>query len=95
MSNKERYKEYVDILSPILKEIKAEFFEIFNEQGDLSKLPELVNKIDNARKLINSMDNTGLLLAISGFIIFPYPLTGDPSIDLGQNPTPIKLDENE
>jgi len=85
-------KEYLELLREPLKNLRIAFSEVVNEHKNSSKLVEAVRRLDNARQLINSTSNIGLVIGIGRYIIIPFPLTGDPKRDVGQ--TPVDLPEN-
>ena len=90
--SEERAKAYLDILKPALANLRKAFALVVNEHGDISEFQEAIRELDNARQLINSMDNIGLVVGIFKYLIVPFLLTGDPVRDIGQ--TPIDLPES-
>ncbi len=87
----ERAATYADILKPALNKLRTSFIEVVNEKADISVFLESIRELDNARQVINSAENIGLVIGIAQYMIVAFPLKGDPKRDLGQ--THIDLPE--
>lgn len=81
---KERVNTYLQVLGPVLEKLRITFLNVINNHEDVSEFNEIIKELDNARQLINSTENMGIVVGIATYLIAPFPLTGDPERDLGQ-----------